>query len=1629
MKRKILLFFVAFLMTTWSFGQITTSTTYDLTDGVTVANGQSTDGNVVFGGSYSEHGYGLNMKESGTISITVGQSSTIRFTSSTYSNLEMVGTATETGDLGTQNTYVTVDKVGTVDFCYSGISGTSKTLIFTFTAGVGADLYCPKIEVIPATNGGESTLTAAEENVVYYFDLRDGSIIPTSTDGSAVETGLFSSESGSSTTYKYNGSQHGVQFGSGNTITLDVAGNSYIKVGNCAYGAGTFELSSTSGAFNITSATNNNGSNYAPNGVTTDILYVGDAGQVVITFSATTYVPYIEVVPVPYEVSLASYVQKTGTITLNGVEIEYTAGADASTFASVTVSEGTVVSATNKEASIYINLGGNSLSSLTPTLTGDIESVDLSNNESIEITLADADTEPYSYSIKVVDSSIEVNAEAGGLYTYSFADGSEFPQISVESLSYDTFYTSDQLITINSNATETKYQFGYHDSTHGASMFPGNSMDIKVAGNAIVSIIACQYGSVTDAQWVFTNASGDELGAILARNPEGDDEVAYDFVYQGDAGVITATLTSASGATSVVFVHGLSVQNAVAAGELDGKTAVWDFGAAVLDEATYINRLDADAINAWYSSSITPGSSSTKNLLPSFSADELSFVGGGNDRLRTTNTALTRYDEKESGIYTGQIYINSSAATGRYLGLSLKEDDQVIVVASSQNGQGLLNFINVADPAAQTDVANLSTDAEEYTFVAKTEGSYRIYDTQDKPSYYRVYRSNASYCMVSGSMDETEADGIPSDYSVVYENEAGKTWTVTPTSGSYAIELPVGYSYKISLADANGYIVSSTNTLSIADESVLTNDIAVKKVVLNTLSGNVVDLGDALANLSLQFVPVESTQIYMPEVSLDNSTGAYSVQLEPNVAYDVVAEGVNDYQITSVSTTIEADETNDIVFEAKPVYSITITSDDLTTEQLGGLELTFSNLNEEGYSYTFSDVSAIALRDGVYTVAVSSGLDAYPLALGLTSNLKVSGGATSKSLSFVPVTEWTFGDKQFESTTYNGLTFSEAVKNEVAKSQIGIKNGVTVTIPITSGQKLVVEYYYAGAFTINGEAEVFATTSATKVAEYVYEGTGTSIDILTQTEPDGDGSAYTTWFKSIKVVDVVPFAEVLTVGTDKNYQTITDAMTAISLMDRLDDNGDVKRVTVMIDPGNYEEMLDITEDNVTFTNAASSPSIALANKGVDIDDNAVRITSYYGHGYNYYSQQDQKWNADALRVNTENGYISYENQGGTTNGSYWNATVVVYADGFIANNIIFENSFNQYISKKESEDTVVEWVSGGKGTRPVDYGDTSVQGKSFIERAAALALSGDQLILNNCRLVGRQDVFYGAQGSRAAIYKGNMMGGTDYIFGGMTATFYRTDIALNTSEDGGDIAYITAGQQDASDRGYLFYECTITSAIPGVDNAATYRSKPGYWGRCWSGSACEVLFYNTTIETSNNPSYEGLSLIDPEGWKDGLGGPSWRVGEYGTIEVSNVDNSANRLSGNEEAGDWGQTVLTVALTKQPDQVDLTTYNFTKGTDSWDPIPTLIANDTEDESPNGIETPKELEGVQIYVANSNQVFVNGLEEQSKIQVYNTQGMLVKSIVSASDVSFGMPQGYWIVRVINTQGLKTKKVITF
>ncbi|PPK88749.1 pectin methylesterase-like acyl-CoA thioesterase [Neolewinella xylanilytica] len=416
-----------------------------------------------------------------------------------------------------------------------------------------------------------------------------------------------------------------------------------------------------------------------------------------------------------------------------------------------------------------------------------------------------------------------------------------------------------------------------------------------------------------------------------------------------------------------------------------------------------------------------------------------------------------------------------------------------------------------------------------------------------------------------------------------------------------------------------------------------------------------------------------------------------------------------------------------------------------------------------------------------------------------------------------------------------------------------------------------------------------------------------------------------------------PADTVLRVGPGHAYTSINAALDAARYLDRAEG----ERIVVLIDPGDYEEMLYIDVPNVTLRNAAAAPDTELTNRGVNIGPGAVRVSSYYGHGYDYFSQgSHHRWDADTLAANLRRGKLDAENPTvGSTSGSYWSATVIVDTFGFRADHVIFENSFNQYISRRESRDSVVQWAEGGKGERPRDFGNTDVQDRAFVERAAAIALTekADRTVLNRCRVVGRQDSFFGAAGARVIVYRGVMMGAVDYLFGGMNAVFYQTDLMLNVSDAGHDRSYITAAHYPRG-RGMLFYECRIVSPQPGVETASAYGAKPGFFGRPWRPDSSEVVLYRTRIDTSSFPGAEGQSLVDPEGWKDSLGGRSPYMYEYATEEQSGRSHTGQRAK-------WTSVPSAPFLA---DGLPIQPITFTAGGDDWNPLPGLLAADEQRE---------------------------------------------------------------------------------
>lgn len=294
-------------------------------------------------------------------------------------------------------------------------------------------------------------------------------------------------------------------------------------------------------------------------------------------------------------------------------------------------------------------------------------------------------------------------------------------------------------------------------------------------------------------------------------------------------------------------------------------------------------------------------------------------------------------------------------------------------------------------------------------------------------------------------------------------------------------------------------------------------------------------------------------------------------------------------------------------------------------------------------------------------------------------------------------------------------------------------------------------------------------------------------------------------------------------GKSNNYNTMREA---VAQAKSINPSSESERVTIHIAPGTYREQILLETPYVTFVN--DEPS-----KG------DVILTWYYGIGYKYYSVgSDGRYNASNAASKSAKAEPTQR----------WGATVQVQpnANYFRAENIVFENSFNRYVTNEELADGVEP-----SGSQSITFDRTAsgadVQSKAATERGAAMSVEGSYAEFFGCEFYGSQDTLY--TGGSAGYFKNcKIEGNTDYIFGKGDYVFEDCELSFKGYSASAAGGYITAAREQT--KGYLFYNCDITAADDLVVS-------PGYLGRPWRDTAA-VMFYNTTVE------YAGL--IKDEGW-------------------------------------------------------------------------------------------------------------------------------------------------------------------
>lgn len=146
-------------------------------------------------------------------------------------------------------------------------------------------------------------------------------------------------------------------------------------------------------------------------------------------------------------------------------------------------------------------------------------------------------------------------------------------------------------------------------------------------------------------------------------------------------------------------------------------------------------------------------------------------------------------------------------------------------------------------------------------------------------------------------------------------------------------------------------------------------------------------------------------------------------------------------------------------------------------------------------------------------------------------------------------------------------------------------------------------------------------------------------------------------------------------------------------------------------------------------------------------------------------------------------FASKKNRFGEEVGTTGSTSFYIFGDGFIAENITFENSAGR------------------------------------VGQAVAVRIDGDQVAFRNCRFLGNQDTLY-PHGDRSRQYYLNcyIEGTVDFIFGWSTALFDECNIFCKNA------GYVTAPSTlEETEFGFVFLNCDISGDAP---EASFYLGRP-----------------------------------------------------------------------------------------------------------------------------------------------------------------------------------------------------------
>ena len=228
---------------------------------------------------------------------------------------------------------------------------------------------------------------------------------------------------------------------------------------------------------------------------------------------------------------------------INGAE--FTLTPDTAPYLAASDGRGSVEIATEDAAVIWTDLGGAGSGALTEGMLEGLEGVDysLSGNR---LTVA-------GYPITVRDDSASGTPVAdGSTTTYDFRDGSVVSTLYQAHPIGDgkSVSSSDKLLTLTGNNN-----ISYNGGQHGIQISRTDTVSVKVAGNAAITLSLCAYAAGDGAFTVSGTSDGTISPSTVTAKVTEDGNTAT-VAYEGAATTLTFTYSGGSG-----YIHWISVAN------------------------------------------------------------------------------------------------------------------------------------------------------------------------------------------------------------------------------------------------------------------------------------------------------------------------------------------------------------------------------------------------------------------------------------------------------------------------------------------------------------------------------------------------------------------------------------------------------------------------------------------------------------------------------------------------------------------------------------------------------------------------------------------------------------------------------------------------------------------------------------------------------------------------------------------------------------------------------------------------------------------------------------------------------------------------------------------------------------